>query len=119
MNDYLLNQYLRGYKIMGMPKNKVERYAAYKKALQDYDDFKKEFDLNPIVDYFKVGLEAKVFRNPLNNQPLTANDNLFWGFNHDGYQYTLRRQRIRQPTQFNNPLNSLLGTTRIGQNVKK
>jgi hypothetical protein len=104
---------------MGTGMNKVERYAAYKVALQNYQDFKQQFDLNPIVDYFTVGLEAKIFKNPLNNKPLTKNDNLFWGFNHDGYQYTLRRQRIAPPTQFNNPLGSLLKTTQLNSGAVK
>ena len=51
-------------------------------------------DLDPIVDYFELGLEAEIFKDMNTNKPLSKKDNLFWGFNHKGYQYTLRRQPL-------------------------
>ena len=121
LNDYLLNMYLRGFKTMGVNYKKIEMHAKWKQAQKEYEDFKKQFDLNPIVDYFEVGLKAKIFKNPLNGQPLTENDSLFWGFNHDGYQYTLRRQPISTVPRMEpqNPLNSLLRTSRIGKGAPK
>ena len=103
-----------------MVMNKIERIEKYKKLLQEFEDFKKDFDLNPIVDYFKIGLEVKIFKNPLNGKPLTEKDNLFFGFNHDGYQYTLRRQPIHKNNDNDfDFLRSMLKSRNIGRGVKK
>lgn len=100
-------------------KKEDRKQEMLRRLWEEYEDFKKEFDLNPIVEYFKIGLKVGIFKNPLNGQPLTAKDSLFWGFNHDGYQYTLRRQPIGVNPQYKNPLEELIGRKDIGRGMPK
>jgi hypothetical protein len=79
---------------MGFSKAKIEKMAQLRKLQEEYQEWIRTLDLKPIVDYFERGVEANQFRDQ-NNKILGRNDQLFWGFNHAGYQYTLRRQPLR------------------------
>lgn len=92
-NNFFYHCILQGYEIMGINKKKIERLAQLKKWQEEYQEFIKMLDLNPIVNYFEKGVKAKQFRQQ-DGKILGRNDNLFWGFNHSGYQYTLRRQPL-------------------------
>ena len=91
LNSFFLSCFLRGYEIMGVNKTKIERMALMKKLQKEYQEFIRTLDLSVIVEYFEKGVEANQFRQQ-NGKILGRNDNLFWGFNDRGYQYTLRRQ---------------------------
>lgn len=112
MRDYdkfFLHMYLRGFEIMGVNKKKIDRMALLRQYIKEYKDFIKQFDLKPIVEYFEVGLKANQFKDFRTNRILGKNENLWWGFNSGGYQYTLRRQPLRaQGNNVNDIMNQLL-----------
>ena len=91
LDTFFYHSLLRGYEILGINKVKIERMALFKKWQEEYQEFLKSLKLQPIVEYFEKGVKAKQFRQQ-DGKILGRNDNLFWGFNHGGYQYTLRRQ---------------------------
>ena len=90
-NNFLYDCLLQGYKIMGVNQKKIDRMIQLKEFKREYQEFIKDLDLNPIVEYFELGIKARYFKNQV-GKVLERNDNLFWGFNHGAYQYTLRRQ---------------------------
>ncbi len=98
-DTFLYNCILRGFKIMGINAKKIERIKTHRENLKIYHEFLKTLNLKPIEEYFELGVEAEAFRMPPNSlhpkgKLLGKNDNLFWGFNSKGYQYTLRRQPL-------------------------
>jgi len=115
-DKFFYDMYLRGFEIMGVNKKKIDRMALLRQYVKEYQDFIKELDLNPIVDYFEIGLKAREFKDFNTGRILTKNDNLFWGFNHKGYQYTLRRQPLQ--TQGNN-INAIMNQILQQQEDKK
>ena len=98
-DTFLYNYILKGFTIMGVKAKKIERIKIHKENLKKYQEFLKTLNLQPIEDYFVLGVEAEAFRISPNSmfpkgKILGKNDNLFWGFNSKGYQYTLRRQPL-------------------------
>lgn len=81
-----------------------KRKKAIIDAKERYDNFVADhFNKQQIVDYFRIGLEAKVFVDQY-GKVLEDNDHLMFGFfDNAGYQYTLRR-RPRNKLQRRNPL---------------
>ena len=73
-----------------------KRKQAILQAKENYDNFVADhFNKQQIIDYFRIGLEAKVFVDQ-NGTILKENDHLMFGFfDNMGFQYTLRRR----PTQ--------------------
>lgn len=100
---YLIGMELRGFKLMGLNYGKVMEAIKLKEAKRRYLEFIDQLDLKVVQNYFEVGLNSKVFLDKRTNQPLTKDDDLWWGFYDKNYQYTLRRQPIRkkqvQPNQ--------------------
>lgn len=94
LNDFFYYSFLQGYKIMGVDKTKIERIAQIKEFERLYQEFVDTIDTSTIEDYFKLALNAKVFRAK-NGHLLKGNDNLFWRFNSKGYQYLLCRRPIK------------------------
>lgn len=92
-NDFLYNCILRGFKIMGVNHKKMDRMSLLSTKRKEYQEFIKTLDLKPIVEYFELGVEAHYFKR-VDGKILGKNDNLWWGFNSEGYQYTLRRQPL-------------------------
>ncbi len=92
-DNFIYHYLIRGFKIMGINAKKIERISLLKSKKKAYQEFIKNLDLKPIVEYFELGVEAEYFRRD-DGKKLGLNDNLFWGFNHKGYQYTLRRQPL-------------------------
>lgn len=109
ISTFIYNLILRGYEIIGFDKKKAERIALLQKNKQKFNDFTKSLDLMPIVRYFEFGLEAQVFTDNMTGKVLQKNHNLFWGFNHAGYQYLLSRRPIPQTR---NPLQNILNEAR-------
>ena len=90
---------LKGFQIMGINAKKIERIKAHKENLRIFEEFKKTLNLKPIVEYFEKGIDAEAFIMPPNpmfpkGKVLERNEDLWWGFNSKGYQYTLRRQPL-------------------------
>ena len=78
-----------------MSLKKIEREKKRHESVLKYKDFVKSLDLKPIVYYFEYGVDAGIFKNRTGKR-LEKNDDLWWGFNHGKYQYTLRRQSIKE-----------------------
>ena len=62
------------------------------------------------MEYFEKGIDAKAFIMPPNpmfpkGKVLEKNEDLWWGFNSKGYQYTLRRQPLNTS---GNDMNSIM-----------
>jgi len=95
LDEFIYNIYLQGREIIGV--NKVERLIKEKEARGRYKDFCEELDLKPILEYFQLGLEAKVFTDR-NGKLLSEDDDLFWGIAIGKYQYTFRRQPLEKLT---------------------
>jgi len=109
-DDFLYSCILRGYTIMGVNHKKIDRIKQLRVKKKEYQEFIKTLDLNPIVEYFEMGVEAQYFKMPDPNNPgrfktLGKNDDLWWGFNDKGYQYTLRRQPLNTS---GNDMNSIV-----------
>ena len=69
------------------------------RAKERYQQFiENELDKKQIIDYFKIGLEAKVFLGNKTHKPLGPNDHLVFGFRDGNYLYTVRRQPLPQRT---------------------
>ena len=79
---------------MGVNQKKIDRMVQLKEWEREYQEFIKTLNLNPIAKYFELGVKAKQFKRQ-DGKILGRNDNLFFGFNHEGYQYTLRRQPLQ------------------------
>lgn len=92
-NNFLYDQMLRGFKILGVNQKKIDRMVQLKEAKREYQDFLDDIDITVIEDYFKLGLKANVFRER-SNKVLGARDNLFWRFNSKGFQYLLCRRPL-------------------------
>lgn len=108
-NNFLYDQILRGYQIMGVNQKKIERLAQLEENKKEYQDFLKTMDMKPVFEYFKLGLEANQFKDNQTGKLLGKHDNLFWRFNAGGYQYLLCRRPIRNPIQNpNNPFSSIV-----------
>ena len=114
-NDFFYYCLLQGFEIMGMSKKRAEKIALLKENQRKYQEFVKQFDLKPIVEYFEYGLEAQVFTDKMTGKILQKNENLFWGFNHAGYQYLLARKPIRKAKS---PLQDILNEARREKNFK-
>ena len=98
-DTFLYNYILKGFKIMGINAKKIERIKLHRELIRRFQEFKKSLNLKPLEEYFELGVEAGAFFMPPNpmfpeGKVLTKNENLFWGFNSNGYQYTLRRQPL-------------------------
>lgn len=109
-DNFLYNCLLRGFTIMGINTKKIDRMALLRAKKKEYQEFIKTLDLKPIVEYFELGVEAQYFKMPDPNNPgrfktLGKNGDLWWGFNHEGYQYTLRRQPLKTS---GNDMNSIM-----------
>lgn len=110
IDTFLYSCILRGFTIMGINTKKIDRMALLSAKKKEYKEFIKSLDLKPIVEYFELGVEAQYFKMPHPSIPnkqivLGENDDLWWGFNSEGYQYTLRRQPLN--TSGNN-MNSIM-----------
>lgn len=110
IDNFLYDCILRGFTIMGINHKKIERMAQLRVKKKEYQEFIKLLDLKPIVEYFELGVEAQYFKMPDPNNPerfktLGKNDDLWWGFNSEGYQYTLRRQPLNTS---GNDMNSII-----------
>jgi hypothetical protein len=100
MWKYFYDMEIRGYEIMGVNKTKIDRMKILREAKGKWKDFLKELDLSAVVNYFEIGVDAQSFTDMNTGRILTAKDDLMFGFNQGGYQYTLRRQ----------PLNTIVKT---------
>jgi hypothetical protein len=104
---------LRGFTVMGVNQKKINRMILLKENQRKYQEFIKTLDLKPIVEYFELGIEARQFTDAMTGRVLTKNDNLFWGFNSEGYQYTLRRQPLNTS---GNDMSSIMNELLQGRN---
>ena len=98
-DNFIYHYLIRGFKIMGINAKKIERIKLQRAFQRQFNEFKKTLNLKPIEEYFELGVEAGAFFMPPNpvfpkGKILTKNEDLFWGFNSNGYQYTLRRQPL-------------------------
>lgn len=104
---------------MGVNTKKINKMALLRAKKKEYQEFIKSIDLNPIVEYFELGVDAQYFKITHPTIPnkqiiLGRNDNLFWGFNSGGYQYTLRRQPLNTSgNNINSIMNELLQKNKL------
>lgn len=99
LDNFIYYYLLRGFKIMGINAKKIERIKLQREFVSQFQEFKRTLNLRPVEEYFELGVEAGAFQilgNPMfpEGKVLGKNDDLFWGFNSKGYQYTLRRQKL-------------------------
>jgi len=126
MKDFMLGKYLQGFKVIGINYKKIERHALLKENQKKYQAFKQQLDLSMLHEYFKLGIEAEIFIETrctncgmvgiARNQPCwqcrcpthlvrtkQEGEDLFFEFDHEGYNYKFRRQNIT-PVLPKNPI---------------
>lgn len=65
-----------------------------KRAKREFDDFTTDhFDMKMLIDYFKLGVKARVFKDK-KEKILKESDDLYAGFRAGNFLYTFRRQKL-------------------------
>lgn len=121
MDDFIRDMHLQGYEVIGVDYTKAIRKTQEKEKKRKINRFLNSLDLSMLYEYFEMGLEVGAFVETrctqcgmvgvIREQPCyncgcpthfvrqkQEGEDLFFGFDHEGYTYTFRRQNLAKST---------------------